>query len=252
MARFLHYANFDDGLRDHRKFIRLLGHDDGEMAFNAWIRLVLWAHSHADPHKPAEAGLIEPAVAKHILGADWERYIDLLSDAVLLDPLLDGTWQLHDFAEHQDLAGWARRQDNASKGGQARAAQRSAQSTAGGSTLGSALGSAHIPNPTQPNQSKDQNTSSPAAAFDAFWRAYPRKVGKDSAQRSFDRAITKATVQQIMTGLQRYATKCVSDKTETKFIVHPTTWLNQGRWDDDEESGAAEQEQRITSWGKRL
>lgn len=263
MGRFLNYAYIDNGLRDHRKFIRLLGHDDGEMAFNAWIRLVLWAHKNADPHKPAEAGVIDPAVAKHILGGEWERYIDLLSEVVLLDPMLDGTWQLHDFAEHQDLAGWARRQDASVKGGRASAASRSAAqgSTQGstlGSTGGSSQGSTHQLNPTQPNSThtEGQNTR-PAAAveeseFEEFWKLYPRKEGRGAARRKWPVSRRKAAQSDIIGGLRSYVARLEREQTEARFIAHPTTWLNQERWADEDIGSFNDANRRVTSWGKEL
>lgn len=158
MARFLNYANFDDGLLNHRKFIRLFGHDDGAQAFAAWVRLVLWAHGAADPHKPAEAGCFDAAIARHVLGETWERLVALIEDARLLDAQFDG-WQLHDFAEHQDLAAWARRLDNARKGGKASAAARSStQGSPGGSTQSPTKGSTFN---TQPNLGSKEPNATP-------------------------------------------------------------------------------------------
>ena len=65
--------------------------------------------------------------------------------------------------------------------------------------------------------------------FQTFWQMYPRKVGKLAAQKSFEKAVKSATPQEIFEGVIRYQRNCGSDP---KFIAHPSTWLNEGRWMD--------------------
>jgi hypothetical protein len=71
--------------------------------------------------------------------------------------------------------------------------------------------------------------------FDEFWTSYPRRVGKEAARRKYD-AIIKRGVEHsaIIAGVARYVTKIKLDGTETQYIAHPATWLNQGRWQDEE------------------
>lgn len=64
-------------------------------------------------------------------------------------------------------------------------------------------------------------------AFEAFWLAYPRKTGKIEARRAWDRAMGVTTPEVIEAALR--AAKWAHDP---RFIPHPSTWLNQGRWDD--------------------
>ena len=71
-----------------------------------------------------------------------------------------------------------------------------------------------------------QNTE----AFDRFWSVYPRKAGKQDAQRSFERALKVATLDEILAGAQKYAD---DPNRVAQFTAHPSTWLNQGRWSDD-------------------
>ena len=66
-------------------------------------------------------------------------------------------------------------------------------------------------------------------AFDAFWLAYPRRVGKEAARKAWAKAVkTAGTPDAIMAGL---AQAVFSD--DPKFIPHPATWLNAGRWMDE-------------------
>jgi hypothetical protein len=70
--------------------------------------------------------------------------------------------------------------------------------------------------------------------FPDFWAAYPRKVGRGAAEKAFAKAIEKgASVGDIAAGLNRQAWP-----DNPRFIPHPATWLNQGRWQDDPAAAA--------------
>lgn len=71
--------------------------------------------------------------------------------------------------------------------------------------------------------------------FDAFWEVYPRSIAKKEAMKKFDKAVKDgANPQAIIDGAKAYAGS-VAGK-EQKYIAHPTTWLNQGRWEDQVET----------------
>lgn len=70
-------------------------------------------------------------------------------------------------------------------------------------------------------------------AFDAFWQIYPRKVAKPKAQSAFRSAIKGGTDQgEILGGLERWRLYWHAQRTSMEYIPHPTTWLNQQRWND--------------------
>lgn len=69
-----------------------------------------------------------------------------------------------------------------------------------------------------------------AAVFDRFWATYPRRVGKKEAIKVFTKACAGVSPEVIIAGAQRYAD---DPNREPEFTAHPSTWLNQGRWDDD-------------------
>ncbi len=87
------------------------------------------------------------------------------------------------------------------------------------------------------------DASNDASLFDQFWQAYPRKVGKDAAKKSFDKRSPDADLLAKMLRAIDVQSKSVDWlKDGGQFIPHPATWLNQGRWMDGE--GVAE---RITN-----
>ena len=67
--------------------------------------------------------------------------------------------------------------------------------------------------------------------FDAFWEMYPRKVGKETAHKAFDKATKKVPVSTILAGAQRLAAD--PNLPGKQFIPHPTTWINRAGWDDE-------------------
>lgn len=71
--------------------------------------------------------------------------------------------------------------------------------------------------------------------FEEFWRYYPAKVGKAAARRAFPRAVKQAggDPDEIVFGLKARLHLFPEDP---RFIPHPATWLNQGRWEDDPET----------------
>ena len=68
--------------------------------------------------------------------------------------------------------------------------------------------------------------------FDEFYKLYPRKVGRVVAQRCFTK-LNKRDKQLAYDGLLKYIRFWESNKTEKQFIPHPSTWLNQKRWEDE-------------------
>jgi hypothetical protein len=65
--------------------------------------------------------------------------------------------------------------------------------------------------------------------FEAFWAAFPRKVGKLAAKLEWSKALKLSSVEDIMSGVERYKA-CKPDYADW---CHPKTWLHQGRWMDE-------------------
>ena len=70
-------------------------------------------------------------------------------------------------------------------------------------------------------------------AFETFWKAYPRKVGKDAARRAF--AKVKVPVETLVAAVEAQKSSTQWTKDNGQFIPNPATWLNQGRWQDEVE-----------------
>lgn len=67
--------------------------------------------------------------------------------------------------------------------------------------------------------------------FEIFYQAYPRKVGKDKAREAWIKK--KPPFDMVMQALQWQIQSNDWKRESGKYIPHPTTYLNQGRWQDE-------------------
>lgn len=71
--------------------------------------------------------------------------------------------------------------------------------------------------------------------FDIFWKAYPKKKAKDDALKAFRKR--KPDQELLAAILKAIDSQVMSDewiKDGGKFIPYPATWLNDGRWQDED------------------
>lgn len=70
--------------------------------------------------------------------------------------------------------------------------------------------------------------------FDTWWAAYPKKVAKRLARKKFnDLAKEMPPLDQMLAILEMQKRSKAWLKNDGEFIPHPTTYLNQGRWEDE-------------------
>lgn len=71
---------------------------------------------------------------------------------------------------------------------------------------------------------------------DQFWPAYPRKVGREAARKSFVKLkLGDGLLETIMLAVKRQAASSQWQR-DTQFIPHPATWINGKRWQDEADS----------------
>lgn len=87
----------------------------------------------------------------------------------------------------------------------------------------------------EPIPTKEKSTKADySALFDTFWKAYPKKVGKDAASKAFaKRKPDDKLLGDILKAIEVQKTTEDWRKSDGQFIPHPATWLNQGRWMDE-------------------
>jgi hypothetical protein len=80
--------------------------------------------------------------------------------------------------------------------------------------------------------------------FDAFWRVYPRRVGKAAARKAWLKATRVATPEEIIAGAERAARSWEAAHTSLQYVPHPATWLNAERWTDEDRAIAPVERKR--------
>ena len=77
------------------------------------------------------------------------------------------------------------------------------------------------------NDKKDTNKE-----FDIFYKAYPKKIAKQNALKSFNRLKVNSTLlEKILADIER---RKKSEAWKNKqYIQYPATYLNQQRWEDE-------------------
>jgi hypothetical protein len=68
--------------------------------------------------------------------------------------------------------------------------------------------------------------------FERVWIQYPRKVGKGAACKAWTKARSGTEFKQIAAPLAIWIN--LQRGTDPKFTPHFSTWLNEGRWNDDQ------------------
>lgn len=87
--------------------------------------------------------------------------------------------------------------------------------------------SAPVPTPRARRQ-----TPSVDGDFDAWWAEYPRKVGKPVAKKAYAKARQAGVAAEALrAGLSQWNAYWKRKQTDVDKIPHPTTWLNQARWE---------------------
>ncbi len=72
--------------------------------------------------------------------------------------------------------------------------------------------------------------------FDRFWNAYPKKKGKESARRAWEKLRPDVALCRVMAeALERQKRSRDWRKEGGQFIPYPATWLNGRRWEDEED-----------------
>lgn len=210
------YARFDINMPEHPKVMLL-----SDAAFRALFESTMYSR------RQLTDGFIDARIAI----AKWGN--DVANELSSNDPdkpswvKVDGGYQLHDFSEHQVTTADIQAKREAGRlGGLAKASK----TVAPAKQVVDVCSSTTLAKTETETELK--RTSSPSATsmeFDQFWAAYPKKVGKQLAIKAYAKALKLTTPQKILEGVQGL----IGQKLEPKFIPHPTSWLNAGRWEDE-------------------
>jgi hypothetical protein len=206
----------------------------GHLHFLWW-----WAIDFAPDGDLAEFS--DPEIAD---GAAWEndgaQFVGALTDA----GWLDGDRRIHDWMDYAGTLVAQResyRAANRERQRRYRERHRDDSVTRDGGTRTATITLSNaptVPDPTQPNHTEPKPLRATKRrvyaytdAFEELWNAYPRdgRHDKPKAAAAFTRALTRADLDAIVAGAQRYADDPNRDPGHTKYAEG---WLNGDRWND--------------------
>lgn len=225
----------DDGFVNcTKKVVRLLGASDDDLKLLAAKQFVL----------PFQSGVI---VIRHwrvhnYLRADRYKVTEYQQERALLEVESSGAYCLTSQPDTIGIPSGNRRltQDRLGKGSKGDIPPLSPTGEGGevkqtvlpGATPEEAQAS---PAPKKSAASARQKSRPPAAAFDRFWEAYPRRQGKEAARKAWAKMRPdEALLEDMLAALERQRASDLWRKDGGLFIPLPATWLNGRRWEDEE------------------
>jgi uncharacterized protein YdaU (DUF1376 family) len=194
---------------------------------------LLWIYY--DSEKPLPNSLFEL-----LMKVNARDQMDALKGILEMFFTLEGDEWHHTRCDNE-IEHYHRQLETASKAGKASAAKRALNKSSTTVQQESNDRSTDVqPTNNQQPRTKNQKPSlSPAPAvlderFERFWKAYPKKTGKDAAMVSFKKRKPDDKLLNEMVfalGQQKKSPEWLKDNGQ--FIPNPATWLNQGRWKDE-------------------
>lgn len=120
------------------------------------------------------------------------------------------------------------------------------------------LGHGTLSNPIEPKGNPQRATTKSAKAekmapgFDAFWEAYPRKQGRNDAEKAWQKlAPSPELLADILKAVGEQRAWPDWREAAGKYVPHAATWLNGHRWTDQAQPLGAEStdgEQSTAAW----
>jgi hypothetical protein len=104
-------------------------------------------------------------------------------------------------------------------------------------------------------------------SFEDFWKAYPRKAQKAVARETFDeitgggkmastcgvKILAEATPEELVEAALAFRWKVrIEEEQEERFIPMPSTWLNQARFEDQDEDERKEMADKMRTLLERM
>jgi hypothetical protein len=215
------YIRIHDGMPDHPKVDGL-----SDAAFRLLVSTWCWCARHlTDGRVPGPTWLKR--------GTPKSR--GELVAAGLADLTEDGEVLMHDYTDHQRTADEVRRISEARREAGKKGGKAKAKAVANAKANGLANGKQNLPIDIDIDIDIDKkNSSATPSGFAEFWSAYPKKVGKPAAEKAWNKAIRDGVdPARLALVAGQYAERTAN--TDPKFICHPTTWLNQARYNDEPE-----------------
>lgn len=232
------YVKVYDDLEDHPGWQEI---DALAESVGLWtLALIYCGRNRTDGHFPARLAArrwagSEAAITELVAAGRWHEPGHDCEDC---PQPAEGQMYLHAYLERQRSreqidALSEKRREAGRAGGNARVAKHFGKPAASPAEQTSSRVKPDTDTDTKKDSRSREAAAAAAESFTEFWDAYPRKVGKDAAERTWAKVTRKTEAAEVMAGLVNAVQVWRATDTEAKFIPHPATWLNQGRWADE-------------------
>jgi hypothetical protein len=206
---------------------------------------------------------------RDVFDSRWQHLADVLVAADLWEPV-EGGWVIVNYLDHQpSRAQVEARREQAREagriGGQKRAANRTAKQTASEPLSGSlseassetpsgSVAPVPVPVPVPvPTEVQEQELFTADAVapralalvpphdpvddlFAEWWDTVPKKEQRKKARAAYAVALRKVGPSVLLDGMRNYKALVTAQGRESRYVLHPTSWLNGARWEDETET----------------
>lgn len=142
-----------------------------------------------------------------------------------------GEWAV-DWADNKSLVtviNWAKYQGGSYRGADVRAGLGAHE----GHTKGTRRATGNVSFLLK-EECKNERMQEPRVDFIDFWKLYPRKESKVNAQKVWEKLKPDSeTFEKMKASINSQTENGNWSKDRIQFIPHPSTWLNQKRWEDE-------------------
>lgn len=219
----------DDKLHSHRKTMRC-----SVAAIGLWVLAASWSRDQ-------ETDGWVPSYAALRLDREAEQHAAELVGAGYWHPESrggDDGWVFHEWDEWQHSDGYLaeRRRRNAERMAEKRAQEAREK--------GDEPAADPTPRPERAKPRKAPARPEDTPGWAEFWQTYPKRVGKAAAVKAYAKAVHAVgetddvqSAAVILAALRAAVAGWKHAETDPQFIPHPATWLNQGRWEDEQLPG---------------
>lgn len=92
---------------------------------------------------------------------------------------------------------------------------------------------------------KKEKADALASMFARFWAVYPRKEAKQTALKAFTKINPdESLLETILSAVERFKNSAQWQEDGGQFIPHPSTFLNQRRWEDEPPKGGVQKKRK--------
>lgn len=99
---------------------------------------------------------------------------------------------------------------------------------------------------------KKEKADALASMFARFWAVYPRKEAKQTALKAFTKINPdESLLETILSAVERFKNSAQWQEDGGQYVPHPSTFLNQRRWEDEPPKASAFRKPRKDDYDQR-